>query len=120
MVKFYKNKNTKEVRMVLDDASLKEDEIELKANTTDGAVEKHVPVISIENSSVKVHVGSITHPSLPEHHIEFIVLITDKNIVMKNLNPGDVPEAIFQLKEDEKVIKAYEYCNLHGLWVKEI
>ena len=33
----------------------------LEPNTVDAAVEKHVPVISIEESSVKVAVGSVAH-----------------------------------------------------------
>ena len=34
---------------------------ELIANTTDGAHEKHVPVITISGDEVKVAVGSVIH-----------------------------------------------------------
>ena len=92
---------------------------ELIPNTTDAAGEKHVPVISISNNIVKVAVGSIEHPSFPEHYIEFILLETDKGIQMKWGKPGVVPIAFFTIAEDETVLAAYEYCNLHGLWKAE-
>ena len=40
---------------------------ELKANVTDGAVEKHVPQITRDGAHVTVQVGSTIHPMLPEH-----------------------------------------------------
>ncbi len=119
MVKFYKNKATKEVRIVLNDEHPNEDEIELKANDTDAAKEKHVPVIEINGKNVAVKVGSVPHPMTPEHHIAFIVLVTDKNTIVKKLDPTSVPETNFTLEEGERVLKAFEYCNLHGLWIKE-
>ena len=30
------------------------------------------------------------------------------------------PIANFALLKDESVISAYAYCNLHGLWIKEL
>lgn len=92
---------------------------ELAANTTDGAHEKHVPVVSINGAEVIVKVGSIEHPSLEQHYIEFIVLETNAGIHTKWLKPGMKPEATFVLNADEKAVAAYEYCNLHGLWLKE-
>ena len=86
----------------------------LTPNTTDGALEKHVPVIEQNGDTVIVRVGSVEHPSLPAHYIEWIVLETEKGFQMHYLKPGDKPEAVF--KTTEQVIAAYEYCNLHGLW----
>ena len=88
---------------------------ELIANTVDAAQEKHVPVIAVDNDIVTVKVGSVEHPSLPAHYIEFIVLVTETGMQMKWLKPGDKPEAVF--KTGDKVIRAFEYCNLHGLWM---
>ena len=88
----------------------------LTPNTTDAAGEKHVPVITIQNNEVKVAVGSVEHPSIPEHFITFILLETDKGMQMKWGKPGAVPAATFTIAEDETVLAAYEYCNLHGLW----
>ena len=87
---------------------------ELTAKTVDAAFEKHVPVIEQNGDAVTVKVGSVEHPSMPEHYIEWIVLVTESGIQMKWLKPGMKPEAIF--KVNEKVVAAYEYCNLHGLW----
>ena len=94
---------------------------ELIANTTDGAHEKHVPVISFPSAdTVKVEVGSVEHPSLEAHYIEFIVLETNMGIHTRWLKPGMKPEASFKIAEGEKAVAAYEYCNLHGLWKTEV
>ena len=47
---------------------------ELKANTTDGAVEKHVPVVNIDGNKVEVVVGSTLHPMVEAHYIQWIYL----------------------------------------------
>ncbi|MDW2799183.1 desulfoferrodoxin family protein [Clostridium boliviensis] len=92
---------------------------EMKANTTDAATEKHVPVIEIDGQSVTVTVGSVEHPMLPEHFIGWIVLETKTGNQRKILNPGDKPVAKFMMVEGDEVLAAYEYCNLHGLWKAE-
>lgn len=91
---------------------------ELIANTTDAAGEKHVPVITVSNDEVHVAVGSVEHPSLDAHYIEWIVLVTEGGFQMKWLKQGMKPEASF--KTTEKVVAAYEYCNLHGLWMAKV
>ncbi len=91
---------------------------ELTPNTTDGALEKHVPVIEQEGNTVTVKVGSIEHPSLEEHYIEWIALETKNGYQLKMLDPGDKPEAVFALTEGDETVAAYEYCNLHGFWKK--
>ena len=89
---------------------------ELVPGVTDAATEKHVPVIQIDGSVVTVSVGQVAHPMQEEHYIEWILLQTDKGIQKKQLKPGDDPKARFILDEGEKVVAAYEYCNLHKLW----
>ena len=89
---------------------------ELVANTSDGATEKHVPVIEAQGSKVTVKVGSVTHPMLPEHFIQWIYLQTEKGGQRVDLHPGEEPVAHFVIAEGDKVVAAYEYCNLHGLW----
>ena len=85
----------------------------LLPNTTDGAKEKHVPVITKENGKIKVAIGSILHPMLPEHHIEWIALDTGDKTEIVYLKPGMEPKAEFA---DISSGTVYEYCNLHGLW----
>lgn len=93
---------------------------EIIANTTDAAQEKHVPVVSCEGSKVTVNVGSVNHPMLAEHFIQFVILETTAGYQKKDLKPGDDPCAVFCLAEGEQPLAAYEYCNLHGLWKTEI
>lgn len=91
----------------------------LMPGTTEGAGEKHIPLVTtVENGKkeVTVTVGEILHPSLPEHYIQWIMLKTTTGLHLKNLKPGDKPEARFLLLPEEKVEAAYEYCNLHKLW----
>ena len=88
---------------------------EIAPNTTDGAHEKHVPVIEQHGDHVTVKVGSVTHPMLDAHYIEWIVLETATGYQKHDLQPGEAPEAHFAVTEP--VVAAYEYCNLHGLWV---
>lgn len=91
---------------------------ELVANTTDAAQEKHVPVIDIKNGVVDVKIGSIPHPMIAEHYINFIALETETGHQIKMLQPNESPEAKFYVG-DERVVAVYEYCNLHGLWAVE-
>ena len=93
---------------------------ELVPGATDGAHEKHVPAVIIEGSIVNVQIGEVEHPMLDAHYIQFIALETAQGSQIKYLKPGDKPAAQFVLAEGDKAIAVYEYCNLHGLWVKEI
>lgn len=93
---------------------------ELTPNTTDAAVEKHLPVVEASGNTITVKVGSAAHPMLDEHYIEFIILETENGWQKKDLKPGDAPEAVFALADGEKATAAYAYCNLHGLWKTEI
>ena len=90
----------------------------LNANTTDAALEKHVPEVTINGNHVDVVIGSTIHPMLPEHYIQFIVLKTSLGYSVRELNPGEEPKAHFELSAGETIEEVYEYCNLHGLWVK--
>ena len=89
---------------------------ELMPGTTDGALVKHVPVYEVKDNKVYVTVGSVEHPMLQQHYIEWISIQTNKGMQRKVLSPGQVPKVTFALCEDEKLEAVYEYCNLHGLW----
>lgn len=94
-----------------------EEMTELKANTVDAAFEKHVPVIDVSKNTVVVTCGEVLHPMEEKHYIEFMILETNKGYQIKYLKPGEEPTCIFTKTDDEKIISAYAYCNLHGLWV---
>ena len=83
-------------------------------NTVDAAKEKHVPVIEKIADGVKVKVGDVAHPMEEKHWIEWVEIIADGKVYRQFLNPGEAPEAIFNVEADR--ITAREYCNLHGLW----
>ena len=93
-----------------------EEMVELVPKTADSAVEKHVPVVEVEGNLVKVIVGSTLHPMAEEHSIQWIALETEQGEQLKYLKPGQEPVVTFQLVPGDKVVAAYEYCNLHGLW----
>ena len=93
---------------------------EIVPGTTDAAVEKHVPVVEIKDGKVLVTVGEVAHPMAPEHYIEWIAISTDQGNQRKILEPGDKPMACFALCDGENFEAAYAYCNLHGLWKKDL
>ena len=88
-------------------------------NTVDASGEKHLPVVSVEGDVLKVNIGSVDHPMIPEHYIEWIYVETDQGGHRKALKPGDAPSAVFHLG-DEKAAAVYAYCNLHGLWMTSL
>lgn len=86
----------------------------LEENTKDAATEKHVPVIEKIEGGYIVTVGEVAHPMLDEHYIEWIELVTETEVLRKQLQPGEEPKAVFYT--DAKEVSAREYCNLHGHW----
>ena len=89
---------------------------ELIPGTVDAALEKHVPVYTVEGNKVMVTVGAVEHPMLPEHYIQWIAIETKQGSQRKPLSPGEKPAACFTLSEGDELVAVYEYCNLHGLW----
>jgi superoxide reductase len=80
-----------------------------KTNEVDASQEKHVPIIN----GKKVKVGSIEHPMIEEHYIEWIEATSEDGQIAKVfLKPNMKPEAKFSFKP----LTARAYCNLHGLW----
>jgi superoxide reductase len=91
---------------------------ELVPNTVDASNEKHVPFVTrINDCKIKVEVGSVAHPMLPEHHICFIYVETENGGIRVDLK--DKPEAEI-CTCNGKPVAVYEYCNLHGLWKTEL
>ncbi len=83
--------------------------------TKDGVGEKHLPVVEKRDGGVFVKVGEVEHPMLSEHHIQWIEVLTDTEVLRVNLKAGDKPEGVFNVDYD-KIVGVREYCNLHGLW----
>ena len=93
---------------------------EIIPNTTEASTEKHIPVVAVEGNIVTISVGSAEHPMTGEHYIEWISLESRRGNQRKELTPGAEPKAVFVLSEDDAPVAAYAYCNLHGLWTKEV
>lgn len=92
----------------------------LRENQTDGAYEKHVPVVERVEGGFRVSVGSTAHPMADDHYIQWIELLTPTCLMRRELHPRDKPEALFLIGDGSACAKgdveAREYCNLHGLW----
>ncbi len=86
--------------------------------TEAGGYEKHLPVIEADGETYTVKVGSVEHPMMENHWIEWIALDTDKGTIRKFLKPGEKPVAVFTTKD--RVKQAREYCNLHGHWATKL
>ena len=89
----------------------------LTANTEDASQEKHVPVATREGDKIVVKIGSVDHPMVEEHYIQWIAIVSDEGISRIHLKPGEKPRAVFC---DKPNVDVYEYCNLHGLWKSSI
>ena len=83
-------------------------------NTVDAAKEKHVPVLETTATGIRAKVGSVSHPMEDKHYIEWIELVADGKAYRQFLNPGDEPQASFDVQATNVTVR--EYCNLHGLW----
>ncbi|MBQ7528970.1 desulfoferrodoxin [bacterium] len=92
---------------------------QLVPGSVDASVEKHVPHVAVNGDVIEVQIGSTLHPSIDTHWIPWVYLQTEKGGQRKNINPGEEPKVAFKLIDD-KPVRVYAYCNLHGLWVKDI
>lgn len=87
----------------------------LAEKTQDAGLEKHVPVIEETPEGLLVRVGSVPHPMIEEHYIQFIEVLTEDRVYRAELKPGMAPQAVFPVAKDD-VNYVREYCNIHGAW----
>ena len=92
---------------------------EIIPGSVDASLEKHVPAATVEGNTVTVQIGSAIHPMIEEHHIEWICLESEHGRQRKALKAGQEPKAVFVLVDD-KPVKVYAYCNIHGLWKTDL
>lgn len=81
--------------------------------------EKHIPIINIEGDSITVRVGLQLHPMAPEHRIEWIAISDGERVEIQKLGLTTPPIAKFPLIGKGDKIRAYAFCNIHGLWASE-
>ena len=120
-MKFYKCKHCGQIIAVVKGTGVPvvccgEKMTEIVAGSVDAAVEKHVPVWSVENNVLTVTIGSVVHPMTAAHLIEWVAVQTNCGNKRVSLKAGDVPQVKFALLDGETVESVYAYCNLHGLW----
>ena len=63
---------------------------------------------------IRVTVGEVEHPMIPEHYIEWIALEADGRLEVHHLKPGQAPSTFFA--GGVKSGTVFAFCNLHGLW----
>lgn len=90
---------------------------EIIPNTIDASHEKHVPAYMKQDNEIIVTVGEIEHPMEENHFIMWILYISKNKTIRVNLTPAEKPVATFPY---EKGATIYAYCNLHGLWKKDV
>ncbi len=122
-MKFYRCKHCGQIAAIVKKTGVNikccsEDMDEIIPGSVDASLEKHVPAFEVKDNIVAVQVGSILHPMVEEHFIEWVALQTKFGNQRKMLKPGDKPEACFALCDGDEVEAVYAYCNLHGLWKK--
>lgn len=121
---FYRCESCGNLILMLEDAGVTpiccgEPMTQLSAAMEDGDAEKHVPVCRFSDDTVTVSIGSKPHPMEESHHILWICLQTTCGIHLCHLCAKDKPEATFRLSDGERPLRAYAYCNIHGLWVAD-
>ncbi len=82
----------------------------LTANSSDGAVEKHVPTYEKYGDVIEVLVN---HVMEEDHYIEWISASYEDKEIVKYYKPGE------QVKEEFDYVPGmvlYAYCNKHLLW----
>ena len=102
MAKFYRTEDRTVLLELFGAGSSVENLKNLKANTTDAAVEKHVPVVTQEGNKITVAVSSVEHPMLPEHYI--------MGVYIETKNGGQLPKSFNKfagLKQPEPPEKIY-------------
>jgi superoxide reductase len=76
--------------------------------------------LKINKNNVLVKIGSAPHPMTEAHHIEWVYLLTEKGGQRKCLIVDGDPSVSFSQTDDDKVVSAFAYCNLHGLWKTDL
>ena len=108
--------------------NLKEDALKTNEDivTTGESHKKHLPVITVNDinetvQEIKVKVGELEHPMVPEHYITNIMFYADNEYVGGIALTSDLkPEGSISLNAKGKKISVIEHCNIHGDWISEI
>lgn len=124
-LKFYKCNHCGNIAVKVFDSGVPlvccgEEMVELVPDSVDAAIEKHVPAVTRDGNHIHVNVGEVDHPMIDEHYIQFICLEKEDGYDICPLEPGDSPRCDFYIGDDEIPVRVYAYCNIHGLWNKDM
>ena len=124
-IKFLKCRTCNKLVEVIQDSDSKliccnNEMIELIPGTIDASKEKHVPIYKLEQNAIEISLGEIEHPMQEEHYISFVEISSNHGIKRSNLKINQSPIVKFSLLDYEQVDSIYAYCNLHGLWKKDV
>lgn len=92
----------------------------LNPNSTDAAVEKHLPVLKLDETTLTIEIAEVTHPMLASHWIPWVVIQTPNRVLRQTFEPGEAPTLTIPRPEAGTPVRVYAYCNLHGLWVSDL
>ena len=120
-MKFYRCKHCGQIVAIVKKTGAKivccgEEMEEIIPGSVDASKEKHVPEYQVKGNRVEVRIGSVDHPMIPEHYIEWVAIQTKLGNQRKALKPNENPFVSFVLEDGDTVEAVYAYCNLHGLW----
>lgn len=76
----------------------------LVPNTTDGAVEKHLPVVTGTELALKISIGSTPHPMEEKHHIDFVYVEGKSTGLFCRLQVGSEPKVTLPLSEAPEIV----------------
>lgn len=93
--------------------------VELTANTTDGAMEKHGSGCGNQEASGSYRRFCGTSDAAGTFYYD-IWAVAGTQVLRAQLKAGDAPKAVFALGDYKGKVEVYEFCNLHGLWKTEI
>ncbi len=85
----------------------------IKPNTVEASLEKHIPSYEIIGDKIKVKVN---HVMEEEHYISWIMFVSENKEEIVYFKPGESPEATFDYQKGT----LYSYCNKHELWSKNV
>ncbi len=88
--------------------------MELKPNSVDAAIEKHVPEYTINGDNIEVVVN---HVMEDDHYIEWIAMEVDNKLYKVDFKLGEEPKTLFNYIPGSTL---YAYCNKHLLWKKDV
>jgi superoxide reductase len=120
-MKFYRCKHCGQIVAIVKKTGAKivccgEEMEEIIPGSVDASKEKHVPEYQVKGNRVEVRIGSVDHPMIPEHYIEWVAIQPKLGNQRKALKPNEKPFVSFVLEDGDTVEAVYAYCNLHGLW----